>query len=70
MADQRPIRILYRNWRGEERVRAIHPIYFWYGATKWHLEEQWFVKAIDPEEKDNDVKDFALKGVLAWDVEG
>jgi hypothetical protein len=42
-----PVALTYTNWRGETAVRTILPMSVWYGATKWHPEPQWLLKAVD-----------------------
>ena len=37
------------------------PRELWYGATNYHPEPQWFIRAIDLEK--NAVRDFALRDV-------
>ena len=53
------VRINYRNYKGEERMRTIIPASVWWGATKWHPEEQWLLEAMDIEK--GEMRDFALK---------
>ncbi len=61
MTDQPPMRIRYRNWRGEERWRTVTPLWVWYGSTDWHPKPQWLLHARDAE--DNAQKDFAFSGI-------
>ncbi len=49
----------YCNWRGETALRRATPIELVYGATEWHPEPQWLVKAIDVDSKS--LRLFALK---------
>jgi predicted DNA-binding transcriptional regulator YafY len=58
------IKIKYTNWRGESSIRSILPIELWYGNTKWHNEDQWFLKAIDID-KDEE-RDFAVVDIKKW----
>ena len=58
MTDQ--IKMLYTNYKGETRVRNIIPEKVYYGSTRWHPVEQWFLRAIDCETEDQELKDFAL----------
>lgn len=55
----RVIRINYRNYKGETRLRTIIPASVWWGATEWHPEEQWLLEALDFEK--GEMRDFALK---------
>lgn len=57
-----PLRFLYKNWKGNTRERTVQPISVWYGKTEYHPEDQWFLKATDVEEGDEQ-RDFALKDI-------
>lgn len=50
--------LTYTNWRGETSLRRLRPIGIWFGATEWHPEPQWLLKAWD-EDKGAE-RDFAL----------
>jgi len=56
--------IFYKNWKGDEKWREIIPQSIFFGSTKWHPENQWFLKALDV--KKNEVRDFAMKDILEW----
>lgn len=59
------VNVLYRNYRGEVRVRTILPLSKkWFGTTQWHPTEQWFEKVLDIET--NKERDFACNDILAW----
>jgi len=60
MTAKRIITADYTNWRGERRFRRLRPRLVWFGATDYHPEPQWFLRARDLE--DGAVKDFALAG--------
>ena len=60
--DDEPVRIRYTNWKGETGDRYIMPLEVWYGATQWHPEEQWLLRALDVEKQAE--RDFALKDIL------
>jgi hypothetical protein len=62
--NEKQIKILYTNWRGEKAWRNIIPIEIWFGSTKWHEEKQWLLKALDVEKAAE--RDFALKDVESW----
>ncbi|WP_336801693.1 hypothetical protein [Kaistia sp. MMO-174] len=53
-----PLEILYTNWRGESHLRTIIPRGVWYGATEWHPEPQWLLRAFDIEKQAD--RDFAM----------
>ena len=59
-----PVKICYRNHRGEVGLRLITPIEIWFGRTQWHEGNQWLLKAHD-HNKDA-VRDFALQDVYGW----
>lgn len=54
-----PVRITYRNYRGETAQRVITPQRVWFGSTEWHPEPQWLMAAFDHEKQAN--RDFAIK---------
>lgn len=59
-----PVVIGYTNWRGEYAEREIVPLHVWFGATDWHPEPQWLLKATDVAkgaERDFAVKDIGIK---------
>lgn len=58
---ERPLTITYTNWRGETSEREIIPIRPWFGATEWHPEPQWLLKAIDVAKGAE--RDFAMKDI-------
>ena len=66
MKDKKKIKILYTNWKNETRYRLIEPISIEFKSTKWHLEEQWILNAIDIE-KDAQ-RAFAIKDIIEWQV--
>lgn len=55
----KPLIADYTNWRGETRQRSILPRSLRYGATEWHKEPQWLLKAMDTESKEE--REFTLK---------
>lgn len=56
--DVQPLRITYRNWRGEVSERNIVPQSVWFGATEWHPEPQWLLSALDTDK--GAARDFTL----------
>lgn len=44
-----PIRFLYKNYRGEVRIREAFPIRFVFEANEWHTTPQWLLHATDAE---------------------
>jgi hypothetical protein len=51
----------YTNWRGEQSTRRVWPIRLWYGATEYHPDKQWFLKAFDTDKQAE--RDFALRDI-------
>lgn len=41
----------YKNHRGEEGYRRVRPISIRYGASEWHTEPQWLMRAHDLEKE-------------------
>ena len=60
------VTILYTNWKGETDERNIRPIELRFGATEYHPEEQWLLRAHDIEK--NDERNFAMKDIQKWEV--
>ncbi len=54
----------YKIWENKIGIRAVEPIKIWFGKTKWHPKNQWFLKALDIEK--NEERDFALKDVIKF----
>src|SRR3990167_7460763 len=53
--------ISYTNHRNDTRERAIIPIEIWFGVSKWHDGEQWFLKAFDLDKQEE--RDFAFLSI-------
>jgi len=58
------VKILYTNYRGETAVRQIIPIKIWFGKTDWHPEEGWLLDAYDIEKQAE--RSFSMKDIKAW----
>lgn len=52
----------YRNWKGEISNRRVRFLSLWKGSTRYHPEEQWFLKGIDLIK--NAERDFAVRDIL------
>lgn len=66
---RKALSVVYTNYRGETARREIIPERVWYGATKWHPEEQWLLDAFDVEKES--LRSFAAPGhkvVLRIDI--
>src|SRR3989344_4888587 len=59
--ENKKIIISYTNHRNDTRERAIIPIEIWFGVSKWHDGEQWFLKAFDLDKQEE--RDFALLSI-------
>lgn len=62
--DEKTVRILYTNYRGETALRTVIPEGIYFGSTEWHPEPQWLLNALDVEKAQN--RSFALKDIRAW----
>ena len=54
----------YRNHRGVEATRRVHPVRILYGRTEWHREEQWLMEAWDAERRAT--RTFAMQDIRGW----
>jgi len=61
LAEAQPLTIQYTNWKGDTRERRILPKAVRFGATKWHPEPQFLLRAFDVEK--NAEREFALKDI-------
>ena len=58
------VTISYKNWKGVCSWRRILPLEIWFGMTKWHPKQQYFLKAQDLNK--NEVRDFAMSDINEW----
>ena len=58
------VEIIYTNWKGVTATRTIQPIEIWFGATDYHPDEQWLLKALDIDKGEQ--RDFAMQDIQAW----
>ncbi|KKQ84443.1 MAG: hypothetical protein UT08_C0018G0049 [Candidatus Woesebacteria bacterium GW2011_GWB1_38_8] len=58
------LKFKYKNWERKKALRNVRPIKIWYGKTKWHAKDQWFLKALDLDKKEE--RDFALKDIIKF----
>lgn len=49
----------YVNWKGEKRHRKVLPKEVLYGSTEYHKEEQWLLRGLDLDKKEERI--FAMK---------
>lgn len=64
--ENKQVRILYTNWKGETAYRNIIPMNIEYKSTEWHKEEQWILNAIDVDK--NAERGFAVKDIKEWNA--
>lgn len=64
MEDNKIVRILYTNWKGETAYREIIPKSIEFKATEWHKEEQWILNAFDVNKQAD--RGFAIKDIKEW----
>jgi predicted DNA-binding transcriptional regulator YafY len=58
---ERQIKIDYTNYRGMRSVRTILPLSIWFGHPEFHLEEGWFLRAMDVAK--GDIRDFYMPDI-------
>lgn len=54
----RSVRFTYTNWRGETAERWATPLGVRWGATEWHPEPGWLLRAFDHDKGEE--REFAL----------
>jgi NTP pyrophosphatase (non-canonical NTP hydrolase) len=59
---EEPLTFTYKNSKDEVSTRTVRPITLWYGSTKFHQENQWFLRALDLEK--NEERDFAFSDIV------
>lgn len=64
--DNKIVKILYINWKGELNWRTIIPEVIEFKSTQWHPEEQWLLHALDLDKQE--YRDFAMKDIKEWRV--
>jgi predicted DNA-binding transcriptional regulator YafY len=62
--EERTVRILYTNYRGETTLRRIVPERVHFASTDWHPKPQWLLDALDVER--NAMRSFAMKDIRSW----
>ena len=55
------IKVVYKNWRGEEAVRNIIPIGLYWGSTEYHKDKQWLLDVYDIDKDAN--RTYAFKDI-------
>jgi predicted DNA-binding transcriptional regulator YafY len=62
--ENRVVTITYTNHKNETRDRKISPTRIWFGQTKFHPVDQWFLEAWCHEKEAT--RDFAIKDIAVW----
>lgn len=62
--DKKPIRVLYKNYRGETAWRTIIPKEIFFGCNDYHKEDQWLVKVQDMEKGAERI--YAMSDIQEW----
>ena len=57
-----PLQFTYRNYKGEVRDRTVTPLGVRFGATEWHPEPQWLLRAFDHDKQAE--REFAMAGIV------
>ena len=65
--EEKEVRILYTNWRGETAVRRILPKEIIFSSNEWHKEKQWLLIAQDLDKEAE--RSFAMKDIRSWFLE-
>lgn len=66
MEENKKVKILYTNWKGETKYRNIIPKSIEFKSTEWHKQEQWILNALDVDK--NADRAFAIKDIKEWIV--
>lgn len=56
-----PLTFQYKNHRGEVAARVVFPISVRFGATEWHPEAQWLLRAFDRDKQAE--REFAMRDI-------
>lgn len=59
-----PIKMRYKNWRGEVAVRTVIPQRIYWGSTEWHPQEQWLLEVLEVDKHVTRV--FAVADIQEW----
>ena len=61
MEENKVVKILYTNWKGETSYRNIIPQTIEFKSTNWHKEKQWILTAFDIDKQAE--RGFAIKDI-------
>ena len=59
-----PIKVKYKNWKGEIGIRTIIPQQIHYGCTDYHKENQWLMDVFDVDK--DALRTYALMDILEF----
>jgi len=59
-----PLKVKYKNWKGEVGVRTIIPASVWYGHTEYHKTDQWLMDVWDIGK--NDLRTYAMLDIIEF----
>lgn len=58
------LKFYYENYRGVKSLRSVQDPTMWFGESKYHKGDQWFIHAFDLERQD--FRDFAVADILTF----
>ena len=67
MENEKEVRIIYTNYRGETRIRKIIPKKIWFGHNEWHPTSQWILDAFDIEKSAE--RSFSMNEIRIWGLD-
>ena len=59
-----PIKVKYKNWKGEIGIRTIIPFKIFYGRTTFHTDDQWLLAVWDIDKQDS--RTYALTDIIEF----
>jgi hypothetical protein len=59
-----PIKVKYKNWKGEVGIRTIIPKLVYYGRTDYHPQNQWLLDVWDVDK--NAPRTYALMDIIEF----
>lgn len=62
--NNRVLKLLYKNWKGETSVRRVQPVgNLYWGQTEYHKEDQWLFDVWDLDKEDH--RTYAFKDIVS-----
>jgi len=59
-----PLKVKYKNWKGEIGIRTIIPLKVHYGKTDYHKTEQWLIDVFDVEK--DALRTYAMMDIIEF----